>query len=472
MTTKLNLHVGALTTKGGTDAALQRVLQEVAPKIEEASGGDIQLRVINRGTVTMPGWGTQGEVGSEVLHKALERMTGDQVGVKDIQNIGILVADRFEPAPNFFGLMFDDAFQPTGSSPWKRTPREGCAVFLGGIEDGRAPENRLDETVFTAVHELAHVFNIQHGQRPSYMLQSARFGQVPLDEARFSQGECNLLAQCSHSDHIRPGGSAFDNLADLANAPGPTRPARAPSPTLTLKLDRSRFFAFEPVELDVELANPTRSRVAVPDALDAGYASFRLWIEEPDGSRRFLRSPRHYCSPRGQLEMLPGTTFNRDISLFGESGGYTFRRAGIHRVWATFEVAPGRTVTSNEVQAVILARSPGDPFFQHASGLLGQGQVARLLYYRRMSTARWKALTALQEFCATYPRHPSSAMVQYCVGRALARAVIDRPSRAAGKATMTQQARENLKAAAGRKQLGQHRQQRAEQSLAALDALG
>ena len=404
MTSRLKLHVGSLTQRSGTAEAVQRILREVAPPIVAASAQDIQLTVVDEGTVTVPGMQTEGALPSETLHAALRRMTGIQTNARHIKHIGLLVADRFDPAKNSFGLMFDTAFEPRSSDASHRKAREGCAVFLGGIEDGRTtPASFLDEVVFTAVHELAHVFNIQHGPRPSYMFPLAAFGQVALSDAAFSSTESWLLSQCSTDDHIYPGNSAFKDLGSLLSLTYPGAPANAPAeaPDLELRigLQHKRFWNFEPVELDVELSTTSLRPLSVPDALDCGYSMFRVWIEEPDGERRFMRSPRHYCSPRGELEISVGKPFRRDISFFGESGGYTFRKAGVHRVHATFAIDDRRTIGSNVIELEILPQAPGDPAYLEARSTLVQSQVARMLYYRRLTPARMAQMGKVNAYC-------------------------------------------------------------------------
>ena len=463
----INLHIGTLTTGLEVDRVVQRIINEVVPAIETASGGDIRLKILNRGTIAVSGWKTEGAVSSETLHRALEAMTGDQAGQINDNNIGLLVADRFEPARNFFGIMFDEAFNPTSSDTWALSAREGCAVFLGGIQDGRGPSDRLDETVFTAIHELGHVFNMQHSGWPSYMYESAKFGQVPLNKARFSKKECDLLAQCSKSRYIWPGGSAYGDLGDLAKLSANSLPSNGNEPTLSLKIgiNHRRFFHFEPVELDIELTNNAEGLLSVPDALDAGYAQFRIWIENPDGCRRFLRSPRHYCAPRGELEITRNRPFKRDISIFGESGCYTFRQAGEHKLWVTFHYAPGHTITSNTIEFEILEREPDNQFYLDANGFLAKKQIGRLLYYRHMPLARIRALNSISDFCAAYPRYPASAMMHYAAGRALTRFVAERGF---SNSALIQEAHRHLKLAARRQQLGLHRQQRAEEYLSQL----
>ena len=129
MTAELRLHVGALTQRVGTVEAVRRILQEVAPPIMAASGQDIRLTVVDEGTVRVPDMQTEGPLPSETLHAALERMTGDQTHAGRITEIGLLVADRFDPAPGFFGVMFDTAFRPASPDQSRRKgPRRLCRV--------------------------------------------------------------------------------------------------------------------------------------------------------------------------------------------------------------------------------------------------------------------------------------------------------------------------------------------------------
>ena len=341
-------------------------------------------------------------------------------------------------------------------------------MFLGGIDDGREAPRRLDEVVFTAVHELAHVFNIQHGSKPSYMFPSAAFGQVPLANAAFSGTESWLLSQCSTNDHIYPGNSAFRDLGNLVSHAHPGTPANAPEFELHIGLPYRRFWNFEPVELDVELSTRARRPRSVPDALDCGHDAFQVWIEEPDGARRMLHSPRHYCSPRGRLEISVATPFRRDISIFGESGGYTFRKAGIHRVRATFAIDTRRTISSNTVEMEILPQAPADPVYADARSSLGLDQLARMLYYRRLTPARWDLIRKVDDFCNSHRRHPASAFAHYGAGRALARAVVEQAARDGAVAEHARAARNHLTSAARRKVLGEHRHRHVEEALVSI----
>ena len=53
---------------------------------------------------------------------------------------------------------------------------------------------------------------------------------------------------------------------------------------------------------------------------------------------RLYRSPVRFCSQESSLEISTDRPFVRDLPLFGQAGGYTFKTAGIHRVWADHDV--------------------------------------------------------------------------------------------------------------------------------------
>lgn len=470
MSAALALQVARLSQSALALQATQLIVQQVARPVEQASASDIQLRV----TESTEDFGdAQGPLSMDRLHRCLEQATGFQRGRDKVERIGLLVADAYEPRPDFFGLMFDADFSPSFGNPWATTPREGCAVFVGGIESRRsANKARLDEVLYTAIHELAHVFNIQHSEPPSYMAQSADRSQpFDLETCRFNRLECDLLAQCSTSRHIWPGGSAFGDLGLLASANAPVPAADADPLRLEIGISQSSFWAFEPVELDVSLrsAANAQGRSAVRDMLDPGYREFRIWIEEPDGRRRFYRAPKHFCRTRRRITLQPEDSLTRDITLFGESGAYTFRVAGVHRVWASFAVSPHRTLESNRLEVEVRPLRTGDSYCAAAADLLCRPAVARLLFHRELGRSRRNWLGALSDFCSAFPRQPGTAMVRYGMGRALARCAEALNVVGHGSASTTRQARAHLRAAAKRAQLGDYRRWRAERCL---DAMG
>ena len=461
MSTSLNFSIGLLTNRSEGALLTKHLTAHIAQTFSEASGQDIHLNVLNRG---QHGKITGGPVSSDTLHQALEGMTGYQRGSNRVSHIGMLVADSFEPAPSFFGLMFDGAFAPDSSYPWAWTPREGCAVFLDGIAHNRSAASQMEEAIFTAVHELGHVFNLQHSAPDSFMAQTADTGPISLKDAAFTPLERWQLSCCSTSPYIWPGGSAFTDLGDMVAGPISTNSANRPAVNLHIGASQDTFWMFEPVELDLRLTARNKRGSLIPDALDAGYSQFTVWIEQPNGERRKLRSPRHYCTPRGTLRLGQGEHFDRDISIFGQAGGYTFLNAGIHRVWCEFSYSPTKRVVSNTLELEIKAREQKSRYWRDASVLLEDKHTAQLLYYRRLNTERRTRVERLKHFIEAYGRQPTTSMLHYSLGRAFAQAAVG-PHR--NEETL-RDARHHLKAAANKRQLGDHRQQWAENVLSTL----
>ena len=457
MTINLKLMIGVMSSQPGALELAQVIAANIAKVYWAASGHDINLMPKNAGYI-----GPGGVVTNDLLHSRLEKLTGDQRNRKQVDTIGLLIADTYAHGTDYFGVMFDQAFSPASTSPGARTPREGCAVFLNGIGDMRAQEERFEEAIFTAIHELGHVFNLEHSEANSYMFESATGSLQKLNQSAFHEFECKQLSRCSSDPYTWPGGSAFLDHG-YQNAPHNVAPTDQPRCVLNVRASKDAFHRFEPVELDVALKARGKSAVTVPDSLDAGYACFAVWIEEPDGARRKLRSPNHYCTPRGELVLDERQRFQRDISIFGESGGYTFRRAGQHRVWAVFEYAPGESVMSNVIEVEVLPENENSSFWRDGEAILAEPCAALTLYHRSLTRQRMRAVERLDAFSETHRRDPTTAMTRYAIGRALGQAALTR-RRSAG-AGLVKQARQNLTLAARRPSLGDHRRQIAEQML-------
>lgn len=199
----------------------------------------------------------------------------------------------------------------------------------------------------------------------------------------------------------------------LVEAPPPSRP-NAPVPAELERMVRK----FDPVELDLELrvAPGVERRFRVPDALDHGYDLFDIWIEEPRGERRKLRSPRIYCSPLKTRTITPAAPFRRDISIFGEAGGYAFRKAGLHAVWAEFEPRPGHKLVSNRLEVHVRGRGCEDEI-QDERAMLANSKAAQTLYHR-LPIAKPKQLGDLAEFART-AKLQSRGAIAYGLGRAM-----------------------------------------------------
>lgn len=457
MTINLTLAIGVMSSQPGAMQLAHSISQGMGKLYWTASSQDIQLTAKTIGFI-----GPSGPVRSDTLHEALEKITGFQRNQSKVDTIGLLIADSYAPDPGHFGIMFDQAFDPQSQDIGPRTPREGCAVFLNGISRGRAPAERFEEGIFTAIHELGHVFNLQHSSIPSFMYQSAKGGLQPVAKSQFSVLECGMLARCSKDPHVWPGGSAFLDQGML-NASEHKLASSSSRCELTISSSKDVFYHFEPVELDVTLKARSGAVVTVPYALDAGYACFAIWIEEPDGARRKLQSPNHYCVPRTELVLDANRHFHRDISIFGESGGYTFRRAGRHRIWAVFNHELDEAATSNVIEVEVLPQNERSTFWRDGQSVLAEPTAARTLYYRRLTRQRMRAVKRLAEFSDVHRRDAATAMTRYAIGRALGEAALER--RRDTGSVLAEQARHQLKLATRRPVLGDHRRNIAEELL-------
>jgi len=436
------------------------------------SGGDIVLTARAVDGTSVPDAKLPSSVSSDMLNDALEVVTGRQRGSTKVTKIGVLLAGEYRPRPDFFGLMFDADFAPGSSIPGQLTPREGCAVFLNPINKARSGADFIEEVKYTGTHELGHVFNQQHSPPTSFMATSAgRPNPYELGSCEFSPLEKSLLKQCSASCYIWPGGSAFGILGGLAPSTGTGADASngPPGLHLTIGTDRDAFWPFEPVELDVTLSlTGRRKSVRVPDFIDPGYGAFIIWIEDPTGERRRYRSPRHYCEHLGKQRVAQDAPFRRDISIFGESGGYTFRRVGVHKVWAQFKVSPGRFLRSNVIELDVRAPSNREAY-EVTKEVFSSKDAAQLLYYRRMTEGRAAALALMEGAMQAFPREPMNTMASYAIGRSLCRlatSALDDGKEVID--TLAADAKRHLRRAARSAVLGDHRRAHAE---AALDTL-
>jgi len=458
---------------GGSSAA-HAVAQAVAGPFSAGSGGEVVIspRVVDAAAA---GIAAPATVQSDHLHRSLEAVTGRQRGAPKVTHIGLLLAGEYQPRPDFFGLMFDEDFIPGTSNPWVSTPREGCAVFLSAIAARRSGTGFIDEVVYTAIHELGHVVNLQHSDEPSYMARSAgRADPFPTSGRGFDSLQQRMLSQCSTSRFVWPGGSVFGDLGPFASATNPLDAAANAAEPLQLRvgMQQDAFWPFEPVELDIELSllGGGRDGVRVPDMVDPGYQRFKIWIEEPSGERRRYLSPRHYCDHPGRIAVTAGAPMRRDVSVFGQSGGFCFQRAGLHKVFATFELGPRRVLRSNGLE--VMVRQPGtSDYYAAASAAMTDRDLGQFLYYRALDRARQRKLHRLADLCEAFPRQAALANVQYALGRACARLANQRRQAGGPSQDLTRQAAAHLQSAMRKKALGEHRRAHAERALEALRAL-
>jgi hypothetical protein len=395
----------------------------IAEVFRDASSGDIEITVD-----LAPLAATQGveqSVYAYYLHKAVATLCANVPGEK-CRSVAVLFAGEYAPHPSAFGLMFDRGFStpddPNNATEIIRTPREGCAVFLDAIAALRPDQPDFErESEFVTFHELGHVFNLQHRDMPPNYLAVSKSSE-PYDATAFDfdKDDKTILAACSTTRETWPGGAPFGDTSTHSNEDLPVRKREPFGLDLRIAMAQREFWRFEPVELDLEIAvSPAVTQsFTIPDAVDPSQRAFRLWIEEPSGERRIYRSPERCCGPTKRRRVSPGSPFQRDITLFGEAGGYTFRRAGEHKVWAELFMPQG-TLRSNTLTINVKRESREGPL-DLARARLTDGHAAQLLFHKLLigSTETAEALIDLN---LAAPEIPSLGSVNLSVGRALMR---------------------------------------------------
>lgn len=363
------------------------------------------------------------------LHHAVRRLLANPIDAATVNAVATLYGGRYAHFPEIFGIMFDRGFVPTSNDDLVKEPivigrpREGCAVFLDAIRGQRPEDDEFQRQVrFSTVHEIGHLFNLLHIEHPHNFLSTSPADHTYEPAAfAFAPDHCRQLARADVDRHHWPGGSDFADLgADSASQERPRQVGtsrRGSLPRLSVGLVRDRFRYFEPVELDVTIRLPRTAerRKRIPDALDPGYELFRLWIEEPNGERRLYRSPRKYCVQGLYRSLEPGDAFSRDISVFGQSGGYTFRRSGVHRLWIDFDINSRETIRSNVIELEVTSLLDSSVPTEVARALT-RVDAAELLYHR-LDRRRGRGADVLEGVLQAYPRLPAAPSIRYALGR-------------------------------------------------------
>jgi hypothetical protein len=363
------------------------------------------------------------------LHLALKTLTQNPSAPGPVDRVGVVLSDRFDPRPTVLGMMFDVGFNSGVSDPtFNAVPREGCAIFLDAIRALRGDGPAYDQEIgFTTVHEIGHVFNLWHIlTKPNFMAQSMTGAVMPVGGFFFDAAHARFLAQVEQQRVVVPGGSNWG----VRNGLGPAgdNPFNDALPAVGLRMrisvSQKAVWHFEPVELNVRLSasQPT----VVPDIIDPGYDQFDIWIECPDGSRRRYKAPALYCANSASNRVAPGKPFERDISIWGESGGYTFRQAGDHRIYCTLRLED-TVLRSNVVELTVKEASPRSTRYQRLAHVLTQQSNAQLLFYKSSPRPTAPA-AALTEAARDLRGTPAAAHVRYSIGRALAVASEKGPS--------------------------------------------
>lgn len=398
------------------------------------------------------------------LQTSLALMLQNPGGGQRISRVGVLYADEFLGHPNLFGLMFDRGFlEPRVPGIFSAVPREGCAVFLGAIARNRPhPQSFAMETLFTTAHEISHLFNLWHVDQVSFVSRSD-VGSPPFGAHayRYAAEHVAYLRQMDRPE-VFPGGTPF-GVRGLLGPPDddPRNERRSSAVDITISTNVAEFWSFEPAELTVRISpSPRRTStrpVRVADRIDPGYEEFDLWITEPDGVRRRYRPPALYCVNTGVLEVAPGKPFTRDIPIFGQAGGYTFRKAGLHQLLVIMQIGEGRVVRSNVLEVLVKEARPHSVEYERLRGALASPSTARLLFYKPAPRSMRVIDRALANMSAV--RNPCArAAVRYASAVALAKLPTFRRR---SSAATRRRALSLMKSALDSGRLGQHQNRKA-----------
>jgi hypothetical protein len=430
--------------------------QQLAGVFSTASSGDIDLSIDATRLSGAPVINRQ-QVDALRLHDATAAVTGNDPA-QPTKAIAVLFAGQYAyDSRHILGIMFDEGFptpdDKSESGRLHKRPREGCAVFLDTVRAWRGGADFEAESLFTTIHELGHIFNLQHVKTPCYLAEPKTTGAFDEGYRHFTDPQKLALSHCSTSDFIRPGGKPFGQTGPYAVAshiPVGGNPHRGLE--LRVSSSASRFWRFEPIELDIELRvrGDAGRGFRLLDRIDPGYDEFRIWIEEPDGARRAYRSPRRYCALPGRRPLAAGEAFRRDVSVFAQAGGYTFTVAGPHRIWAEFRVAPDAWLRSPAIEIEVAAAEDTE-LYAAAKGAL-VSPAARLLYHRALR--RGYPSARLERFISEHRTWSGAGRVAYGLGRALVRDGFSR----AGEPGRSQHRRgtELLRRAIDAQELGEH----------------
>jgi hypothetical protein len=406
----------------------QRLVQDYfagASKTPAAPNGEIQLQFktdrIDRDLVEN---NPQREASTYNLNKALNLLigNGDEVFPALAPNtIGLLFADQSADDSGLFGLMFNGAFS-SDNTVYKSFQRQGAVVFVETIRKKRSLDQFQNQLIYDVIHELGHVFNLWHNGPPTTLMTPSDAVSLYSSPYSFSDDQKSYLSHCSSSDYVRPGGSTFGNRGDLGpsgTSDSEDTPAGATSLRLNIQSSQTRFWHFEPVELDLTISvSPNaraNTRVSIPNEIDPGYARFQIRITNPEGHTFCYRPVHWFCHNYRTIQITSANPFHRDITIFGQAGGYTFDRPGPYRIRARLRLGR-RVILSNELKVQVLSPNTKLAFYRDAASTYTSPRIAQLLFYREGSTSLSPYSDALR-IASRHRSRTASAGLFYALGR-------------------------------------------------------
>jgi hypothetical protein len=323
-----------------------------------------------------------------------------------------------------YGLMFDyNGNDPSLSSTTFDTdngvPREGAAVFLDDI--GSDPSR----IVYTAIHELGHVFNFRHDSSNKSFMALSGFNQRGF--LPHNSDDLTMAAEGyePYGWNFLPGGAEYLHYSDA-----PLLAERAPDPDghatsshrIVVKLAKENYLPGEPIVLDMELT-AARGERTVPATFDPGYESTIIWYETPTGERLRYRPIVNYCSfKRQRVPLASGNLLKHNPRISLGSNGLNFVKPGGYRVWVSFRPHRGHKqkvcVSNIEEFEVIPGRNDADA---KMSGILLDSSIAFFIANKGGAlTSRKKR--AIKQIAEAHPNHDAVRHVRYALGAAALKA--------------------------------------------------
>ena len=407
----------------------QQDFQEVCATFHANSGSIIDLRpFIVNGTFSP----SASAVWAYQLHRATAQITGNPVQAMVASNVALIYSNVYGPREDVIGVMFDRGFatfdDPNDSAHYTSLPREGCAIFLGAIAGARTPATeQYRQAYYTTIHELGHLFNLMHRAGRSYMAQSGGGTSAPSEGFwQFVNEEKDWLARAGIDFNVWPGGAPFRDPAGAISAFDSALAARN-FLSMSLSLSRHSFTYNEPAELTIQLKvlkGAPRGGLELPDEIDPGYARFNLWITDPDGERRRYKPINHYCPSQSTIVVKWGSPFVRDLSIHGQSGGFTFDKHGTHQIMAELKLGDAGTLVSNVVELEI---RPPETFASVDQDMLNSRKVQSFLFYRDCDYLK-DAMTLSKEVGAL-SHSPLKASLDYALARYMKTSAKTQPDR-------------------------------------------
>lgn len=364
MATSYNLHV--VRTPGvrvpALDAVGGRTLQQW---FSEASFGKLQIVPFAHESQVDTSAAT-----AATLQRILEKYTSKPQNGEPSRDLCLIFCRKWvEPLAQLYGIMFDyDGYDPDFGffRSVNTRPREGCAVFLESL-----PQADDRTAVATAIHELGHIFNLQHSSTHSFMAPGLAGAY-----AGFGFEDQQRLALAAEGNFFFAPGLANFGYTEFGQ--GQVSPALM----LTASTDRDQYLLGEPIVLDLECA-PRKGEARLAPILDPSWDALRIFIESPEGEVRIHRSPYHSCrtgSPgvpitaKNPLRNNPRITLGRD--------GFNFRMPGRYRVWAELHMGPdGRLVARSDAREVDII-SPRNEHERTVSSVLLDRRTARFVAHK------------------------------------------------------------------------------------------